>query len=124
MSSKPADDPPPSTPKSTVRAEDTERDLEPPRASSTRPLEDAAGDVSTTLRNATLLSVDGVADHASERTDHRVEELERRLSQLEARVKVLELSRSDPQAGDKRWLFWVGLLVALLLGWQLRAYFR
>jgi hypothetical protein len=55
-----------------------------------------------------------------------VDELERRLSQLDARLKVIELQRNAGSAanGDKRWLVWVGLLLALILGWQLRAWFR
>lgn len=123
----PAGDDTPPTPRNAGSSQDTERDLEPPapHEPSVQPPEDhGAIDASTTLGDDTLLSVKAAADRLSERPDHRVEELERRLTQLEARLKVLELGRSSPALGDKRWLFWVGLLLALILGWQLRAYFR
>lgn len=121
-----ADDIPP-TPRNTASPQDTERDLTPPgREPSARPPAASDGeDASTTLGENTLLSVKAAADRLSERPDHRVEELERRMVQLEARLKVLELQRVGGAAlGDKRWLFWVGLMLALLLGWQLRAFFR
>ncbi|MBK8994285.1 MAG: hypothetical protein IPM35_00840 [Myxococcales bacterium] len=120
-----ADDIPP-TPKNAASSQDTERDLPPPeRRSSARPAAPSEElDSSTTLGEHTLLSVKAAADRLSERPDHRVDELDRRLVQLEARLKVLELQRAGGSLGDKRWLFWVGLMLALILGWQLRAFFR
>jgi hypothetical protein len=52
-----------------------------------------------------------------------VDDLERQLEQLEARLRVLELARGLGMGSDRRWLLWVGLLLALALGWQLRAFF-
>jgi hypothetical protein len=122
-SSDSADDIPP-TPRNTASSQDTERDLAPPQRPASAPPAEAV-DSSTTLSNSTLLSVKAAAERISERPDHRVDELERRLAQLEARLKVLELERGAATAlGDKRWLFWVGLMLALILGWQLRTYLR
>ncbi|MCC6668041.1 MAG: hypothetical protein IT375_30130 [Polyangiaceae bacterium] len=125
MASEPSDDIPP-TPRNATSAQDTERDLVPPsreRAAGDEALETTL-DVTTTLGNSTLLSVKAAAERGSDRPDPLVDELERRLSQLEARLKVLELERGAGPSGDKRWLFWVGLLLALVLGWQLRAWLR
>jgi len=72
----------------------------------------------------TLLSVRPAADHVSEITDPRTDEHERRLEQLEARIQVFELARGSSISGDRKWLIWVGLLLALALGWQLRAFFQ
>ncbi|MBI3203121.1 MAG: hypothetical protein HYZ29_16405 [Myxococcales bacterium] len=125
MASEPSDDIPP-TPRNATSAQDTERDLTAPAPDecATREALDTTLDVSTTLANSTLLSVKAAADRASDRPDHRADELERRVAQLEARLKVLELERGVAPLGDKRWLFWVGLLLALVLGWQLRAWLR
>lgn len=122
-----SDDIPP-TPRNATSSQDTERDLEPPssRGSASDPNVESGSDISTTHGEHTLLSMKGAAARASERPDHRVDELERRLSQLDARLKVIELQRGAGNAlpGDRRWLLWVGLLLALILGWQLRAWFR
>ena len=127
MGTESSDDIPP-TPRNATSSQDTERDL--------APLSSARGsgnlgvgtpsDISTTLGENTLLSMKGASARVSELPDHRVDELERRLSQLDARLKVIELQRNAGSAanGDKRWLVWVGLLLALILGWQLRAWFR
>jgi hypothetical protein len=123
-SSDPADDAP-ETPQTAPSSHDTERDLKKhaPRESDA-PSTDPSEDLSKTLGENTLLSVKAAAARLSDRPDHRVEDLERRLSQLEARLKVLELERGARAAVDKRWMFWAGLLLALALGWQLRAFFR
>ncbi|MBK7580960.1 MAG: hypothetical protein IPI67_12205 [Myxococcales bacterium] len=122
VASESADDDVPPTPKNSVPSEDTERDLAPARQ---RGSAVEADDISTTLSNSTLLSVKGAAEQSSDEPNHRVDELDRRFDQLEARLKVLELQRSPgPEPENKRWLFWVGLMLALVLGWQLRAYFR
>ena len=85
---------------------DTERDLEAPAEHT----------------GNTLLSAGPAAAGHLER-DPRVDELDRRVEQLEARIKVLELARGAIAGADRRWIFWVALLVALALGWQLRAFF-
>ncbi len=84
---------------------DTERDLSPPESHS----------------GNTLLSV-GPAQDDKEPRDVRADELERRLEQLEARLKVLELARAHAPNSERPWLFWVVVLLALALGWQLRAF--
>ncbi len=84
---------------------DTERDLLPPESHS----------------GNTLLSV-GSAATKNEQRDPKVDELERRLEQLEARLKVLELARAHAPNSERPWLFWVVVLLALALGWQLRAF--
>ncbi len=118
------DDDIPPTPRNTAPVQDTDRDLELPDSP-----QSAERAMSDTLRERrgktvdTLLSNRPAADRVSEVTDPRVDEHERRLEQLEARIKVLELARGLAVAGDRRWLIWVGLLLALALGWQLRAFF-
>ena len=119
MSRSAEDNDAPETPRAVSR--DTERDLEPP-ARDSGPRETPRSVATTTLSEGTLLSVKATADRMSDGPDPKVDELERRLTQLEARLKVLELGRSEPGQSERRWLFWVGLLLALGLGWQLRAY--
>lgn len=130
MGSRAPDDEGATTPRA-AGAEDTERDLAPPRSRSrdAAPARDAEND-SETLGENTLMSAKAAAEAAASRParpdpeQSRVEELERRLSQLEARLKVLELARGARLGEDKRWLLWVAVLLALALGWQLRAAFR
>jgi hypothetical protein len=123
---------------SPAASRDTERDLGPPDSrsvtaksrvmkSTKEGKESKSGKES---KEDTLLSVD--EERATEPSEPSsvddpnpaVEELERRLLQLEARTKVLEMQRGERPAEDRRWLFWVGLLFALALGWQLRAFFE
>jgi hypothetical protein len=118
------DDDIPATPRNTAPVQDTDRDLELPESPAS-----AEREMSDTLRERrgktidTLLSNRPAADRVSEVTDPRIDEHDRRLEQLEARMNVLELARGVALAGDRRWLIWVGLLLALALGWQLRAFF-
>jgi hypothetical protein len=113
----------PDTPRAAgAPSRDTERDLAPPDRDSGgrgsgRPNEPSA------LAESTLLSLEPAPELRSDGPDPKLEEIDRRLRQIEARLHVLELGRVGI-SGDKRWLFWVGLLLALVLGWQLRAYFR
>jgi hypothetical protein len=113
---------------------DTDRDVDAPnsRSVTARSRTEMAG---TSAKDGddkedTLLSVDedprnGAPDGVvSERSNQAVEELERRVVQLEARTQVIELQRAARPAGDRRWLFWVGLLLALALGWQMRGFFH
>jgi len=107
---------------SPAASHDTERDLEAPdtdpaREGSEPPEPGSPGE-------NTLLSAGAAARHGLEQRDPRVDDLERRLEQLEARLKVLELARGLGLSGERRWLVWVGVLLALALGWQLRAFFQ
>jgi hypothetical protein len=124
------------TSKSPRVTRDTDRDPDPPDSRSVtarsrmemdgKP-KDAPGEKDG---EDTLLSVDeDPRDTAndnvvSERSNQAVEELERRVVQLEARIKVIEMQRAARPAEDRRWLFWVGLLLALALGWQFRGFFQ
>lgn len=124
------------TSKSPRVSRDTERDLEPEPPNSrsvtarSRTEMLATADKQGGDKQDTLLSVDEDArDEArsgvvSERSNQAVEELERRVVQLEARTQVIELSRGARPGEDRRWLFWLGLLLALVLGWQLRGFFH
>jgi hypothetical protein len=111
----------PDTPASPTASRDTDRDITP-ITTSRPPLSESEAEASGEQRATgnTLLSV-GSAAQSAEPWDPKVDELERRIEQLEARLKVLELGRG--LGSDRRWMFWVGLLLALALGWQLRAFF-
>jgi len=111
----------PDTPESPTASRDTDRDITP-ITTSQPPVSDSAAEGGGAQRATgnTLLSV-GSASESAEARDPKVDELERRIEQLEARLKVLELGRG--LGSDRRWMLWVGLLLALALGWQLRAFF-
>ena len=121
------DDDIPATPRITTPSRDTERDLVMPERDSLSRATDP-DERRTTLGENTLLSLKagalGEAHHEAERSDAHVEELDRRFTQLEARLRVLELQRAAGLGTDRRWMIWVGLLIALALGWQLRALVR
>jgi hypothetical protein len=122
VSSPAEDDDAPATPRNTSPApsRDTERDLQPLAADSD-PRAATPGRISG---SSTLLSLKTTADGTVEPSDARSDELERRITQLEARIKVLELVRAESPPSDRRWVIWVAVLVALALGWQLRAFFH
>lgn len=111
---------------SPAQSRDTERDLAPPDSRSVT----AKSRVVKSAKEDTLLSVDEAASQPpgpasdDDGPDPAVDELGRQVLQLEARIKVLEMQRGERPAEDRRWLFWVGLLFALALGWQLRAFFE
>jgi hypothetical protein len=120
------------TSKSPRISRDTERDVDAPnsRSVTARSRTEMVENAKKKDDEDTLLSVDEDAREearhgiVSERSNQAVEELERQVVQLEARLKVLEMQRAAPPAEDRKWLFWVGLLFALGLGWQLRAFFQ
>jgi hypothetical protein len=113
---------------------DTDRDLAPPNSRSVtarsrtemvdkprKPKKDDADTLLSVDEDSRDTAQDGVT---SERSNQAFEELERQVVQLEARIKVLEMQRGARPVEDRKWLFWVGLLLALGLGWQLRAFFQ
>jgi hypothetical protein len=124
------------TSKSPRVTRDTDRELTPPdsRSVTARSRTEMVGKPKSAPGKKddedTLLSVDeDPRDTAndnvvSERSNQAVEELERRVVQLEARIQVIEIQRGGRPSEDRKWLFWVGLLLALGLGWQLRSFFQ
>lgn len=114
----------PTTPRSPAASRDTERDLEPPDTDETGPVDAPDATSTSATGGSTLLSAGAAALRDGESRDPRVDDLERQIEQLEARLKVLELARSEGVPSDRRWLLWVGVLLALALGWQLRAFFQ
>jgi hypothetical protein len=124
-SSDDRDEPPP-----TQRPEQNQRDTEPttPRSGLPVPSEQPiASHTEPRPRESTMRSSDDTltsslvpADELdAPLEDPRIGELERRIEQLEARISVLELSSGHAARNGRRWLAWIGFMIALAVAWQL-----